>query len=328
MNMKRLPMFLAAGAVLFSSLAFAQVQLDLATTYSGTNVFAASARDFAERVAEATNGEVQIVVHEGGALGLKDEDQFSAVADGIVPLSNILMGASIGSAPIFGLSTMPFYVRGFDESKLLLDIARPYYDAAAARFNQKILYTHPWSPSALQTQRPVRQYSDIKGLNIRTYDRNGTLVLNKAGANAVVMSWGDVYPALATGTIDSVLTSAQSGATGKLYEVLDYYTRVNFAIPLNMTNINLDSWNALTEEQRSAIEEVSREMEAKEWAGAVTQMESDEAVLKENGMELILEISPDFSSALAADGQEIIDEWVAQTGPDAKAILEEFEARR
>lgn len=328
MNTKRLMMFLAASAVLFSSLAVAQVQLDLATTYSGTNVFAASARDFAERVAEATNGEVQIVVHEGGALGLKDEDQFSAVADGIVPLSNILMGASIGSAPIFGLSTMPFYVRGFDESKLLLDIARPYYEAAAARFNQKILYTHPWSPSALQTQRPVREYSDIKGLNIRTYDRNGTLVLNKAGANAVVMSWGDVYPALATGTIDSVLTSAQSGATGKLYEVLDYYTRVNFAIPLNMTNINLDSWNALTEEQRSAIEEVSREMETKEWAGAVTQMESDEAVLKENGMELILEISDDFSSALAADGQEIIDEWVAQTGPDAKAILEEFEAQR
>ncbi len=328
MNMKRSLALVAVFTLLVSSLAFAQVQLDLATTYSGTNVFAASAREFAERVAEATNGEVTVVVHEGGALGLKDEDQFSAVADGIVPLSNILMGAAIGSAPIYGLSTMPFYVRGFDESKLLLDIARPYYEQAAERFNQKILYTHPWSPSAVQTQRPVHEYSDLKGLNIRTYDRNGTLVLNKAGANAVVMSWGDVYPALATGTIDSVLTSAQSGASGKLFEVLDYYTRVNFAIPLNMTNINLDTWNSLTEEQRTAIEQVGRDMEAKEWAGAVTQMETDEAILSENGMELILSISDDFSAALAADGREIIDAWVEQTGPDAQKILEEFESRR
>lgn len=326
--MKRILLALAVCALLLSSLAFAQTEIDLATTYSGTNVFAASAREFAEKVSEATNGEVTVIVHEGGALGLKDEDQFSAVADGIVPLSNILMGASIGSAPIFGLSTMPFYVRGFDEARLLHDIARPHYEEAAESFNQKILYTHPWSPSALQTKRPMDAYEDIKGLNIRTYDRNGTEVLNKAGANAIVMSWGDVYPALATGTIDSVLTSAQSGASGHLYEVLDHFTRVNFAIPLNMTNINLDTWNSLTEEQRQAIEEVAAEMEELEWSRAVEQMESDESTLAEHGMELKLEISDEFASKLAADGQEIMDEWSDQTGPVAEEILQEFEERR
>lgn len=327
--MKKILTLLAlATLAALPSLALAQVQLDLATTYSGSNVFAASAREFADRVAEATDGEVEIIVHEGGALGLRDEDQFSAVADGIVPMSNILMGAAVGSAPIYGLSTMPFYVRGFDEARLLHDIARPAYEQAAERFNQKILYTHPWSPSAIQSQRPVREYEDIEGLDIRTYDRNGTEVLNRAGANAVVMSWGDVYPALATGTIDSVLTSAQSGATGNLYEVLDYYTRVNFAIPLNMTNINLDAWNSLTDEQRQAIEEVAAEMEEREWSMAVELMEQDEATLEENGMELILDISDEFASQLAADGEAIIEEWLAQAGPDAQAILDEFEAQR
>ena len=327
--MKKILTLLAlATLAALPSLALAQVQLDLATTYSGSNVFAASAREFADRVAEATDGEVEIVVHEGGALGLKDEDQFSAVADGIVPMSNILMGAAVGSAPIYGLSTMPFYVRGFDEARLLHDIARPAYEQAAERFNQKILYTHPWSPSAIQSQRPVREYEDIEGLDIRTYDRNGTEVLNKAGANAVVMSWGDVYPALATGTIDSVLTSPQSGATGNLYEVLDYYTRVNFAIPLNMTNINLDTWNSLTDEQRQEIEEVAAEMEEREWSMAVELTERDEATLEENGMELILDISDEFASKLAADGEEIIQEWLAQVGPEGQAILDEFEAQR
>lgn len=308
--------------------AFGQVQLDLATTYSGSNIFAESAREYAARVSEATDGEVEIIVHEGGALGLKDEDQFSAVADGIVPMSNILMGAAIGSSPIFGLSTMPFFVRDFEEAQLLHDIARDQYEQEAERFNQKILFTAPWPPSGILAHRPVTSYEDIEGLNIRTYDRNGTEVLNRAGANAVVMSWGDVYPALATGTIDSVLTSAQSGVTGNLYEVLDYYSRVNFAFPLNMTNINLDAWNSLSEEQQRTMEEIGRDMEERQWRLAQEHMVEDEQTLEENGMELTLEIDPEFAAQLAEDGEQIIEDWRAQTGDVGADILDDFEEQR
>lgn len=314
--------------IVLPSLSVAQVQLDLATTYSGSNIFAESAREYAARVAEATGGEVEIVVHEGGSLGLRDEDQFSAVADGIVPMSNILMGAAIGSSPIFGLSTMPFYVRDFEEARLLHDIARDQYEAEAERFNQKILFTAPWPPSGILAGRPVTSYEDLAGLNIRTYDRNGTEVLNRAGANAVVMSWGDVYPALATGTIDSVLTSAQSGATGNLYEVLDYYTRVNFAFPLNMTNINLDAWNSLPPEHQLVLEEIGREMEERQWELAQEHMVADEETLEENGMELTLEVDPEFAERLAADGEQIIEEWRAQTGEVGADILDQFEEQR
>lgn len=131
--------------------AFAQTRLDLATTYSGSNIFAEAVREFANRVETATDGEVLITVHEGGALGLKDEDHFSAVADGIVPLANVLMGAAVGSSPIYALSTSPFLVEDFEEARLLHDIARPYYEAEAERFNQKLLFTAP-GPRAASTQ--------------------------------------------------------------------------------------------------------------------------------------------------------------------------------
>lgn len=315
--------FLAATAV-----GFAQTRLDLATTYSGSNIFAESVREFAARVEEATDGEVLITVHEGGALGLKDEDHFSAVADGIVPLANILMGAAVGSSPIYALSTMPFYVRSFDEARLLHDIARPHYEAEAERFDQKILFTAPWPPSGIHAKRPVVAYEDIEGLNIRTYDRNGTLVLNRAGANAVVMSWGDVYPALATGTIDSVLTSAQSGVAGSFWEVLSDYSRVNFAFPLNMVNINLDTWNSLSDEHREIIEQIGRDMEERQWRIAVEVTESDEQTLADNGMTIVTEIDPEFAAALAADGESVIEEWLEETGDLGRSILDEFEQQR
>ncbi len=319
---------LALSVLAVSASAYAQTRLDLATTYSGSNIFAESVREFAKRVKEATSDEVLITVHEGGALGLKDEDQFSAVADGIVPLANVLMGAAIGSSPIYGLSTMPFLVKDFEEAKLLHDIARPYYEDEAERFNQKILFTAPWPPSGIHAKRPVLNYEGIEGLNIRTYDRNGTDVLNRAGANAVVMSWGDVYPALATGTIDSVLTSAQSGVAGNFWEVLDYYTRVNFAFPLNMVTINIDSWNSLTEEQRATIEQIGKEMEERQWRIAQEVTISDEQTLAENGMDTTTEISDEFASKLIQDGQAVIDEWKAVVGEVGTEILDEFEEKR
>lgn len=318
------------GLALLASTAagFAQVHLDLATTYSGSNIFAEASREFAKRVEAATNGEVVITVQEGGALGLKDEDQFSAVADGIVPVSNILMGAAVGSSPLFGLSTLPFYVKSFQEAKLLHDIARPYYDAEAERFNQKILFTAPWPPSGIHAKHPILKYDDLKGLRIRTYDRNGTEVLKRAGANAVVMSWGDVYPALATGTIDSVLTSAQSGVAGKFWEVLSDYSRVNFAFPLNMMNINLDTWNSLTADQRAAIEQVGKDMEARQWRIAEEATNTDEQTLADHGMTVVKQISDTFAAKLAADGEPIKEDWLAKTGDTGKKILDAFEQRR
>jgi TRAP-type C4-dicarboxylate transport system substrate-binding protein len=238
------------------------------------------------------------------------------------------MGAAVGSDPIYGLSTLPFLVSDFAEAKLLHDIARPTYEAAAERYNQKLLFTAPWPPSGIHAQRPVTSYEDIEGLRIRTYDRNGTDVLNEAGANALVMSWGDVYPALATGTIDSVLTSAQSAVTASFWEVLTDYTRVNFAIPLNMITINLDTWNSLSSEQQEAIMEVSAALEQERWQVAEDVMISDEERLAAEGMTVVTEISDEFAAALNADGTMVASSWLESAGDAGQTILDEFSAQR
>ncbi len=307
---------------------FAVTKVDFATTYSGANLQAETCREFAKRISEATNGDVVITVHEGGALGLKDEDHFTAVADGIVPMASVLMGAAIGTSPIYGLSTSPFLVKDFKEAKLLNDIARPDYDKEAARLNQIILYTAPWPSSSIHAKRPINTYEDIKGLRIRTYDKNGTDVLKKAGANAVVMSWGDVYPALATGTIDSVLTSSTSAVAGKFWEVLSDTTRVNFAIPLNMININRDTFEKLTKAQQEIFLKVGQEMEARQWKIAADAMDAEEAILKENGMKIHPVISEELAGKLKDSGRYIIEEWQAKVGAPGKKILDQFEAKR
>ncbi|MCF8038525.1 MAG: TRAP transporter substrate-binding protein [Desulfohalobiaceae bacterium] len=328
MKKKTCILSLIVSLLFIGSLAQAAERLDLATTYSGQNLHARTVRDFAKQVEAVTGGEITVEVHEGGAMGLKDEDHFTAVADGIVPVASVLMGAAVGTSPIYALSTAPFFVKGFAEARLLRDIARPYYKEEAKKFNQKILYTVPWPPSAIHAKREIKTYDDLKGLKIRTYDKKGTQVLQKAGANAVVMSWGDVYPALATGTIDSVLTSTTSAVAGKFWEVLTDTTLVNFAIPLNMININLDTFNSLSEEQQQALVELGREMEKKWWNEAERTMDKEIEILRENGMEVHEDVSEELAAKLKESGEFIIEDWLEKVGSDGREIIDEFNTRK
>ena len=52
--------------------------------------------EFAEKVKKATNGELDIVVHTGGALGFKGPDLLKAVRDGLVPVSDMLISGVAG----------------------------------------------------------------------------------------------------------------------------------------------------------------------------------------------------------------------------------------
>ena len=141
-------------------------------------------------------------------------------------------------------------------------------------------------------------------------------------------SWGDVYPALATGTIDSVLTSAQSGVSASFWEVLSDYTRVNFAIPLNMITVNMDTWNTLSEDEQTAILEASSVLEAERWQVAQDVMISDEERLAAEGMTVVTEVDPSFAEALNADGAVVASNWLESAGETGTTILDDFAAQR
>ena len=296
------------------------MRMDLNAVYPASNFHSQGAVNFADKVREATGGSVDITVHPGGSLGFKGPELLKAIMDGTLPMSDILMGVVSGSEEIFGLSTYPMIVGSYAEAKVFYDAARPHYESACAKWNQKLLYAAPWPPSGLFTKKPLVALADMSGLKTRTYDRNGALFLEKAGGNPMSLPWGEVYSALSTGLIDSVLTSAVSGKDGTFWEVLDHFTKINFAYPLNMVTINLDYWNALSPDQQQAMLAAAAEVEAEQWAASETGNEESLQILAANGIAMA-EMTPEIETALRDFAMEILDEFKAQAGEESKAAL-------
>jgi len=315
--------FLAAGPASAADV----VKMNLNAIYPATNFHSQGAEEFAKRVKEYTGGTVDIVVHPGGALGFKGPELLKTVKDGTVPMSDILMGVVQGSEKAFGISSLPRMVTSYDEAWKLYEACKELYDKVAGKWNQKILYVVPWPPSGLFTTKEVKTAADIKGLKTRTYDKNGADFLANLGGSPVSLPWGEVYAALRTGMIDSVLTSAVSGRDAKLWEVLKYFKKIDYAYPLNMVVINLDYWKALKPEQKAAMEKAAKEVEDLQWKKSAADNEESLKAIAENGM-----ILGETDAALAAEldraADAIIKGFVADAGPDVAAVVEGFRKKK
>lgn len=302
----------------------AATRLDFSNEYNANSIHAQGDAYFIEQVRELTDGEVDITLHTGGALGFKSGDHFYAVADNAVQIADTLSGTMSGIDPIFLLSSLPFLVNGVDEARQLYEIARPHYDEVFEDNDQILLYASPWPASGIWSREAITSSENLQNLKIRTFDRNGTETLRNAGAAPVSLSWADVVPQLATGGIDAVLTSAEAGANASFWEHQQHFSGIQYAIPLNMVHMNRDAFESLSAEQQEAFREAARRTDEHNWQAVRERTQSNYATLDEHDVTIHDPISSDFQQALADAASPVVSGWQDTMGERGQAILDTF----
>ena len=287
------------------------------------NLHSVGLTDFAEKVKKATNGELEMVVHTGGALGFKGPDLLKAVRDGLVPVSDMLISGVAGDEKIFQIVTLPFLVRDFDELRLLIEIAYPYFDKSAQKWGQKILYIAPWPGAGLWTKNKIATLEEMKGLKTRTYDKNGALVMEAVGATPFALPFSEVYTSLQTGLIDSVMTSSPTAVDGKFWEVLKYYEPLFITAATDMVTVNLKAFQKLPKAQQDALVKIGKEMEETMWANVKKWDKEQEAISNKNGIETV-KPSTKVIGELEKITEKIRAEWLKSAPADGKKIYDEF----
>lgn len=278
----------------------------------------------AEKVAEVTEGQVKIRVQSGGALGYDGPELLRAVRDNLVPVSDMLTSGVAGDEPLFGIVTLPFLIQGFEEGKLLNDIARPYFDEVAEeKWGQKILYIAPWPAAGVWSKHEVSEVGHMKGLKTRTYDENGALFMEAVNATSYPLPFSEVYSSLATGVIDSVLTSTPTAVDAKFWEVLDYYAPVNITMATDLVTVNLNEFNKLDEETQEKILQAAKEVEDWMWEAVAEQDREMESISAENGITIVAP-SQEFLDDLSEITNDIREDWLRKAPAAAKEIVEAF----
>lgn len=322
----RLTLTLAAALALAAPLAHAQTKLDVSMPWGPTEFHVVNAQNFAKRVGEVTKGQVAMTVHPGGALGIKANESLRAVEDGTVAMAEYAAFQNVGDLPLLGIESLPFLVDDYEQLKVMHSVARPAWEAALAKRGQKVLYVVPWPSQNFFTKKPIRTMDDLKGVRMRTYDRNTAEMVSKLGMVPQQMNNPDIVPVLASGRLDAVMTSGTTAAAQKYWEFLKHTYNTNHLWASNLMVVNLNTWNKLSPENRAAIEKLAREMEPEFWKVSEGEHTKRMAQLKENGM-TVEPASKELLERMRAVTRPMWDDFAKSAGPEGAKILADYRAK-
>ena len=325
---KYLGAIICNSALIYSAAVAAEVlRWDLADEQSATSLAGEASLLFAKLVNEESGGRIDITVHSGGSLGFRSEQHLDLVGDGAVPLANTPPHHLGGYAAIFNVGSLPFLTKTSEHARILLEVAAPAYQRALEVNNQILISAGPWPPSGFWSDRPIKTVEDIKNWKLRVFDVNSQTTMVAAGAAPVQLSWADIAPALSTGSIHGVLTSAQAGASSHFWDFTSYFTEINYALPLNMIHMNLDVWQSLPPDLKEIVVRAGKEVTDTGFARVRTQVARDYALMEANGVTIITEPSPALIEHLKYASLSSYDRWQRRVGPQEAGLLIEYRRR-
>jgi len=315
----------AASTLSYAGPAAAEVTWDVAIPWGTSEFHTQNAMKFAEAVKAATNGEVNMVIHPGGALGVKANESLRAVEDGSVPMAEYALFQNVGELPILGIESVPFLVKDYAELRVMHELVRPTWERELMKRNQKALYMVPWPSQNFFTREPANTLADLKGVKMRTYDKNSAEMVSRVGMVALQMNSPDIVPALASGKLDAVMTSGTTAAAQKYWEFLNHVYNTNHLWASNALAVNLESWNELPAEQRAKIEAIAKEMEPGFWAISEAEHSKRMKQLMDNGM-TVSAPSAELAAAMREATATMADEF-GQKVPGAADVIAAFRQR-
>ena len=314
---------LAAGLFAGTALAVtAQTKWDMPTGYPVANPHTVTLSQMAKDIEFETKGKLKIVVHPGGSL-FKAQEIMRAVETGQAQMGEILMSLMVNQNPVWGTDSLPFLAVSFDDAYRLWQAQRPVAEQILAKRGVKLLYAVAWPPQGIYAKKELKSAADMKGLKWRAYNPATTKIAQVVGATPLTIQAAELSQALATGVVDSTMTSGATGVDSKIWESLTHYHRVNAWLPKNMLVVNQKEFDKLDKDIQATVVRVAAEAEKKGWERMRAYDDESVAILAKNGMKIVTP-TPQLMADMKKIGDEMLVDWSKQAGADGQKIIDAY----
>ena len=306
----------------FSSAAFAQTKWDLPSGYGASNFHTENLVQFAADVDKATSGKLKITVHASGAL-FKAPDIKRAVQGGQAQIGEVLISNFSNEWPLYGADALPFLADSYDEAAKLWKIQKPVFEKKLAEQGMMPLYAVPWPPQGIYTKKPTASAADLKGVKWRAYNPQTSRIAELVGAQPVTVQAAELSQALATGVVESYMSSGSTGFDSKTYEHIKYWYDTQAWLPKNLVLVNKAAFDALDAPTKQAVMKAGADAEVRGLAASKKTNTESLDKLKANGMN-ILQPSAQLKADMKKVGETMLKEWLEKAGSEGKSLVDAY----
>src|SRR5947208_14195061 len=255
---------LIVGAMLAATPVLAQTKWNLPAAYPADNPHSENLVAFAKDVEAATSGKLLITVHPGASL-FKAPDIKRAVQTGQAQMGELLLSIHENEDPVYGIDVVPFLATSFPDAMKLYKASKPAIEKKLAAQGIMLLFAVPWAPQGIYAKKDINTIEDMKGLKWRAYNVGTARIGELVGAQAVTVQAAELPQALATGVINSFISSGATGYDSKVWESLTHFYDTRAWIPKNVTLVNKAAFDALDKPSQEAVLKAVAAAEARGW---------------------------------------------------------------
>ena len=325
MNRRLFSLSVTAAALtltMASTSLLAQTKWDLPAGYAATNFHTVNLMDFANDVDKATGGKLKITVHANGSL-FKAPEIKRAVQGGQAQIGEVLISNFSNEWLLFGADALPFVADSYDEAVKLWNVQKPVFDKKLAEQGMMPLYAVPWPPQGIYVKKPINAAADLKGVKWRAYNPQTSRIAELVGAQPVTVQAAELSQAMATGVIESYMSSGSTGFDTKTYEHIKYWYDTQAWLPKNVVIVNKGAFDALDAPTKAAVLKAAADAEARGLAASKRANTESLDKLKANGMN-ILQPSAQLKADMKKVGDVMLTEWLEKAGAEGKALIDAY----
>ncbi|MHB2167055.1 TRAP transporter substrate-binding protein [Alsobacter sp. R-9] len=300
----------------------AQTKWNLPTAYPADNLHTENIAQFAKDVEQATGGKLSITIHPNASL-FKAPEIKRAVQTGQAQIGEVLMSLHENEDPIFGIDVVPFLATSFDDAKKLWNASRPAVEKKLASQGLQVLYAVPWPPQGIYAKKDINTIEDMKGLKWRAYNVGTTRIGEIVGAQAVTIQAAELPQALATGVVNSFMSSGATGYDSKVWETLSHFYDTQAWLPKNVIFVNKAAFDALDKPTQDAVLKAAAAAQERGWKLSADKTKWYLDQLAAKGMK-VQPPSPALKDGFKKVGEQLTADWLKKAGPDGQAAVDAY----
>jgi TRAP-type C4-dicarboxylate transport system substrate-binding protein len=314
---------LTTVALCLANAASAQTKWDLPAAYPAGNFHSENLVQFASDVDKATDGKLKITVHANASL-FKAPEIKRAVQGGQAQIGEILLVNFENENPIYGADGLPFLATSYAQARKLADAQKPALNKLLGAQGMQVLFTVAWPPQGVYVNKEITAVADMRGLKWRAYSPATSKIAELVGAQPVTVQAAELSQAMATGVVNSYMSSGATGYDTKTYESIKYFYDVQAWLPKNAVIVNKKAFDALDAATQAAVLKAAADAETRGWKVSEEKNDWYKKALTDKGMKIM---TP--STKLVGDFRQVGGimqaDWLKRAGAEGADLLAAYE---
>ena len=284
-----------------------------------------AAQQFADKLAELTNGKLKIAHHHSGALGgereVAQQIQLGAVDFGPIttaPLSTLIPEMSVFQLPYIFRDYQHVF-KALDDS----DTITKYYDAILDKKGLKLIGFIAAGYRGIYGHNAINSLADIKGKKVRVQEDKILVATFKAlGMISTPIAFPEVATALQTKVIDFAEGGVNTFYHNKFYDIVKYVADVRHTHQATALIMSKAAWQKQDAAGSKAIAEAWEHARAFNRKFILEEDKSIQDQVREKGVTIT---KPDAAPFLLAT-QGVYEEFYATpAGKDARKVVDHIQ---